>query len=133
MSALCYWRFPRGKGPAVSCARRKRETMFEKVPKHIYVRIVLRGTQCFYFFSSHFGSNPNKLLCFNPPHHCPIHRQTPYPCPGDRRAIKPHYNSPVYLVTWKNIVSVFATDVFQFMCHVDRPKVPGCASATRVQ
>jgi len=48
-----------------------------------------------FIFSSYFGSNPNKLLCFKPP---------------DLRAIKPHYNSTVYLVTRKNIVSVFVAD-----------------------
>jgi len=53
------------------------------------------GTHNVFIFSSYFGSNPNKLLCFKPP---------------DPRTIKPHYNSTVYLVTRKNIVSVFVAD-----------------------
>lgn len=71
---------------------REIETRFEKVPRHTHAHCMVHNV---FIFSSYFGSNPNKLLCFKPP---------------DPHTIKPHYTSTVYLVTWKNIVSIFVAD-----------------------
>lgn len=62
----------------------------------------------FLFFSSYFGSNPNKLLCFKPP-------VTPY-------TIKPHYNSTVRVLgDSEKYRQHFSTDVFSiYVMSIDR-------------